>query len=335
MRTLPYLLHVALSLQLISCQGQEQQPVSNAAPITSFSPIQAAKALSHQPLFISNDYGESWEDASYNLPTDLQVSFLARKGEEIVLASDNMGVYLSTKQRTHWKAIGAELPGQKINALHIADDQIYVGVFRQGLYRSKDEGQHWENLNLDLPNLTVQSILQVDDQILTGTDDGLFLLPKGSSNWQATNLKAQVLSIYQYEGVLIAGTSEGTAISHDLGNHWQWIRKEGAVHYTHNIGPRIIELVISGDVVYSDNWGEEWHHTLYGPRQGSYVYEIIDLGPYQLLSNNYGIHRSADQGRSWQLIYPIETMAFFDFLLIDDTLYGGTRIWDEFRGRGN
>ncbi len=335
MRRLPYLLYMILSLQLICCQGQEQQPVNATAPMTSFSPIQPTKALAHRPIFISNDHGENWEDASYNLPSDLQVSFLAQKGQELALASDNYGVFLSTNSRTNWNPIGESLPSKKINALHIEGQFIYAGVFKKGLYRTKDEGKNWESLNHDLPSLTVQSILTTGNRILAGTDDGVFILTQGESSWQSTNLKTQVLSIYEYDKKLIAGTSEGTAISYDQGTTWEWIRREGAVHYTHNIGPRIIELVLSGDVVYSDNWGEQWHQTLYGPRQGSYVYEIIDLGPYQLLSNNYGLHRSADQGQSWQLIYPIENMAFFDLVLIDGTLYGGTRVWDEFRGRDN
>ena len=42
---------------------------------------------------------------------------------------------------------------------------------------------------------------------------------------------------------------------------------------------------------------------------------------------------SPDQGKTWQLIYPIETIGFFDFLVKDGVIYGGTRVWDEYRGR--
>lgn len=326
------LLSLLLCLQLSSCQSQEAPPPATT-PTVSFSLSPPAEVLAHRPLFISTDHGQHWADASYNLPADLQVSFLELRENEIVLASDNMGIYLSTNSRTHWEEIGAALPSKKINSLHLADHLIYAGAYRKGIFRTSNEGQDWENLNFDLPNLSVQSIFTIDNRVLAGTDDGIFLLEDGQATWEATNLKAQVLSIYEYGGSLIAGTSQGTARSLDQGKSWEWIRKKGAAHYTHNIGPRIIELAISGDLVYSDDEGQSWQKATYGPTGGSYVYEIIENGPYQLLSNNYGVHRSSDQGQSWQLIFPIETMAFFDFLLIDDTLYGGTRVWDEFRGR--
>ena len=132
---------------------------------------------------------------------------------------------------------------------------------------------------------------------------------------------------------MVAGTSQGTTISKNNGNHWEWIRKEGSVHYTHNIGKRIIELALNGDVVYSDDWGENWNPTQYEPRKGSYVYEIIECGEYQLMSNNYGIHRSSDNGKTWEHIFQTESMAFFDLISIGDKIYGGTRGWDEYRKR--
>ena len=71
----------------------------------------------------------------------------------------------------------------------------------------------------------------------------------------------------------------------------------------------------------------------YQPREGSYVYEIVQVGPIQLMSNNYGIHRSEDQGQSWNLVCPTEAMAFFDLVPVGQEVYGVTRAWDEFRKR--
>ena len=133
--------------------------------------------------------------------------------------------------------------------------------------------------------------------------------------------------------MLVAGTSQGTMLSKNKGKHWKWIRKEGAVHYTHHIGKRVVELNLNGDVVYTDDWGENWTQTQYEPRRGSYVYEIIECGDYQLMSNNYGIHRSNDNGKTWEHIFKTESMAFFDLISIGDKIYGGTRVWDEYRKR--
>ena len=114
---------------------------------------------------------------------------------------------------------------------------------------------------------------------------------------------------------------------------WDYIRQAGAVHYTHPVGDRIVELGINGDLSYSDDWGQSWSMVDYQPREDSYVYEIIPVGGVQLFSNNYGIHRSEDQGQSWHLVYPTEEMAYFDLVPVGQEVYGVTRAWDEYRKR--
>ena len=285
------------------------------------------------PVMVSSDFGKTWEAASNNLPEDTQVSFLEKKGAEIVLASDNRGVFISQGNVSEWKPIGESLPNPKINALHISEEEIFVGVYEKGIYTTKNEGKSWESINYNLTNLAVQSIFKLQDKLFIGTDDGIFTLQPSENTWKPTDVKAQVLSIYEYEGRLIAGTSQGTLLSNDEGKSWEWIRKEGAVHYTHNVENRIVELLLTGELFFSDDWGNTWNAMHYEPTQGSYVYEIIGVNAFQLISNNYGIHQSADQGQSWELIFKTESMAFFDFLSVGDFVYGGTRSWDEYRKR--
>lgn len=285
------------------------------------------------PLLSSFDYGQTWVDASQNLPKALQVSFMEQYENEIIIASDNMGLFLSTDNIQTWNQIGDKLPNPKINALFVNHNDIYVGVFRKGIFKSSDQGKNWTSLNHDLKDLNIQSIWQYENTLLIGTDIGIFHLDKSNNKWIPTNISTQVLSIYDYDDMLVAGTSQGTVLSKDKGKNWKWIRKEGAVHYTHNIGKTIFEFVLNGDLYYSDDWGSNWTASPYYPRAGSYIYELIQVDKYFLMSNNYGIHRSADRGKTWQLVYPIETIGFFDFLVKDGVIYGGTRIWDEFRGR--
>lgn len=291
------------------------------------------KSDGRAPLLVSKDFGKTWESATDNLPTEIQVSFLEPIGNEIVLASDNMGIFLSTKNKINWSSIGDKLPSRKINALHVSADKIYAGVYRQGIYQTTDEGKIWKSLNYNLQNLKVQSIFNLDEQLFVGTDEGLFTLLDGTEKWEATGVRAQVLSIYAYDNKLVVGTSQGTLMSQDKGGSWEWLRKQGAIHYTRNIGSRIIELALNGDLVHSDDWGKTWTNTSYGPRKGSYVYEIIEIGDYQLMSNNYGIHRSDDNGEEWEHIFATESIAFFDLIAIGDRVYGGTRAWDEYRKR--
>ena len=285
------------------------------------------------PLYTSSDYGHSWQDASYNLPQDIEASFLERIGEELLLATDNMGLFLSSQKRSFWTAIGNELPSMKINALHVFGKNIYVGPYRAGIYVSADQGQSWESLNYDLPDLRVQAIYQNEKGLLVGTDSGIFKLDEKAKKWLSVFPYIQTLSICEFQDKLIAGTSQGTLLSENQGDNWNWIHQEGAIHYTHIVSGHIVEMYVSGDLYFSSDWGKNWLSATYVPRADSYVYEVISVGKYWILSNNYGIHRSQDKGKSWRHIYPIEKMGFFDFLVFDDMIYAGTRAWDEYRGR--
>jgi len=334
MRNLLFTILILVNLQS-GCQ-QERSSAKLDLELQQFEPT--GEKLSpndsiRYPLVYSVDGGASWYNARRNLPIDVQVSFIELKGEELLLATDNKGLFLSGNQRREWRQISDPSWTPKINAIALARDSIYAGVYQEGVFLSKDEGKSWHSLNEGLPSLAVQAILPTAKRLWVGTNSGLFFQEKGDSLWRKTEIETQVLSLYLLANKLVGGTSQGTILSEDQGDSWKWIHQAGAVHYTHPIGNRIYELIINGDVNYSDSWGQFWGKTNYAPRAGSYVYEIMAYDTLLLLSNNYGIHRSADFGQHWELIFATESMGFFDLVVVGDTIFGGTRSWDEYRKR--
>ena len=336
MISIKFLIIVFATFLLLGCNGWEDSTkILNHSKSKISSPVPSSQINTtvRNPLLLSKDYGQTWIDISQGLPAEIQVSFLEKKKDELVIATDNLGLFVSTDRRTKWKSINQGLPNKKINALHISEESIYVGVYRAGIFISQDNGGNWTSLNFDLPNLSVQAIWKAEDALFVGTDVGIFRLKNGKQKWEKLAISSQVLSIYGYDKKLILGTSQGTVCSHDQGESWEWIRKNGAVHYTHNIEDRIVELGLNGDLYFSDDWGKNWVTSNYEPRDWSYIYELVEVNGYYVMSNNYGIHRSKDQGKTWELIYSTESMAFFDFLVFGQEIYGGTRTWDEYRKR--
>lgn len=123
----------------------------------------------------------------------------------------------------------------------------------------------------------------------------------------------------------------GVLLSVDEGEHWNWIHAEGAAHNTALINDKIVVMNISGDLFMSDDWGKSWYPGNYFPNAGSYVYETVKVDHYLVLSNNYGIHRSNDAGKTWENIYQTEELVFLDLIVFGNTIYGGTAEWDERR----
>ena len=114
------LILLTILIQFLFCCNNSENKNENISEenAPSFS-SNINKSEKRFPLLVSNDIGASWQVATENLPEDIQVSFLKRKGSGMVLASDNMGVFLSAKNKSEWNSIGDELPIKKINALHV------------------------------------------------------------------------------------------------------------------------------------------------------------------------------------------------------------------------
>ncbi|MEM6348678.1 MAG: hypothetical protein AAF927_32640 [Bacteroidota bacterium] len=325
-----------LSVFILNCSVPERSASVAAAPNAQSSQAfgkAALTAANRSPLYVSSDQGSTWKAVVSNLPEDTQVSFMEMMGAHMLIATDNRGLFIGNQSFTHFEMISEALPSQKINALHLDGENIYVGVYREGLYGSEDLGQNWQSLNHDLPNLRVQAIKHYNGKLVVGTDAGIYQFDKKLSKWENLYPDIQVLSLESLQGAWIAGTNRGTLKSTNQGKDWQWIHEMGAVHYTHIVDEQIAEFVLMEDVYFSADLGQSWTKANLNPKESSYVYEVIKSGNSLVLSNNYGIHRSTDGGKNWQLVHATEEMGFFDLYARGNLIYGGTRVWDEFRGR--
>lgn len=238
------------------------------------------------PLYTSTDFGKTWNALNTSIPQNANVSFIELFGDELIVATDNYGVFISQNSKTDWTTISNNLRSKKINVLHVSDHKIYVSAYGSGLYFTKDKGINWESINYNLGSLESQSVLMNDGKLLAGTDDGIYELQENTKTWTLLFPNVQVLSLFKHKNRLIAGTNLGTLLSPNNGKTWNWIHEEGAVHYTKLIDTTIVEMYIYNDVFISSNWGEDWTNADYIPREGSYVYEIEQVGNGLVMSNN-------------------------------------------------
>lgn len=283
---------------------------------------------SHNPLYFSSDHGIGWHAFGAKLPSEVQVSFVIRLEDEILVATDSHGLFMSINDRTDWHQIGTLLPAQKITALFQSNGTIFVGLFEHGIFSSNDLGLSWNPLNYNLPNLRVRAITDLNDGLFVGTDEGIFRLDRQQKSWVRYFGSVQVNSFNKFEGKIVAGTNMGVLLSNQQGEIWSWIHQKGAVQNTAIVAGKIAVMCYSGEVYMSNEWGS-WYELSYSPNRLSYVYEMAELGRYLFMSNNYGIHRSSDMGKSWKHIFKTEEIVFMDFVVMDQTIYGGTKTWEE------
>ena len=92
-------------------------------------------------LFISDDLGRSWTEASRDL-RDMKVKGVVRKGEKLFAATWEDGVFVSLDQGRHWKTTGEFFPEKLILSLAGIGDHLLVWA-TDGVYLSTDEGRSW------------------------------------------------------------------------------------------------------------------------------------------------------------------------------------------------
>lgn len=331
-----YLLIFLSLLMLTACSQVPPRDTSNQKVEENLLPERSKiTAEERSPLYLSKDNGTSWEPFATEIPKDVNVSFFDTAYGEIVLATDNKGIFISENKRTSWKQISSTLPSPKINSLHVFDSTIYTGVFQYGIYVSENLGGAWHNINAQINDLSVQSICTLDGQLFIGTDSGLSRWSAEKREWEVLLEGLQVVSIERWQDKLVAGSTSGTLISDNQGQNWRIVHEMGALHYTHVVRGNLVEMLISGDLYISRDGGILWESSPYHPNHGTYVYEVIATPRSWLMSNNYGIFRSENSGLSWEHIVKIESMGFFDFICIGDEIIGGTRVWDEFRKKNS
>lgn len=282
-------------------------------------------------LFFSNDSGTTWQAWQSNLPDSLHVSYLDAFGDRIIIATESQAMYISDAQGDNWEYIGTELPSQKINALSVRNFIIYASVYQEGVYRSVDAGKTWESLNDGLPNKRLLDVLKIEDRLIVGGDVGLFVKMDGEDEWIQTLEGEQVVSLQIDGHTLIAGCTGGVLLSQDLGESWEWIHRQGAIHNTAIFDSTVVAMYIDNGLFVSHDLGKTWITSTYSPRLSSYVYDASTMDSTMIMSNNYGIHQSFDRGETWHLSFPTEELLFFDFLIRKEGLFAGMRVRQEFR----
>lgn len=309
-----------------------QETTTNQPDKTEKASIKKHTPTIRSPLYQSIDGGKNWVAIPQNLPEDVQVSFLKKKGPQVYMATDNQGLLLSQKNFSNWVQIGDSLPNKKINALQLFEQEIYAGVYQAGIYFSSDEGGNWVSINFNLPDLSVNAIHKNKQGLLVGTDSGVFLLKPHTTKWQLVSDKLQITSFSAMDKKLVAGTNQGVLIADNQGANWNWTHRKGAIHSMAILDDIMMAMYISGALYISKDEGQTWLEANYAPKIQSYVYAATkSIDNTLLLSNNYGMHQSTDGGLNWELIFKAEDKIFFDFLVADTIIYAGTRGWKERR----
>jgi photosystem II stability/assembly factor-like uncharacterized protein len=149
----------------------------------------------HPHLYLSPDYGQSWE-AIESLEDLFQPFFYFDRdqGERVYAVSRELIASYSMNGGRDWQACGetakAILGFTRFAIDPIDPDIIYLATIGDGVLMSRDGCQSWEPRNQGLGNIYVNTIaIDYDDpnRIYAGTDGGVYISFDAGEHWSEVN----------------------------------------------------------------------------------------------------------------------------------------------------
>ena len=146
---------------------------------------------SNDKVYISNDGGQNWSIARFDLPnfSALALVWDTTYGEDILYLGMNYGIYYLKNNETTWTSYNTGLPNVQIRELEVntADNKLYAATYGRGLWR----------VSLFDPAALGTADLQFSDLILSpNPNTGAFKL-----NWKLNTLVS--IKIYDSLGKLV------------------------------------------------------------------------------------------------------------------------------------
>jgi photosystem II stability/assembly factor-like uncharacterized protein len=273
----------------------------------------------HDGMFISYDYGDTWEESNAGLRNTLPLT-LERGKNGRIYAGVASGLFRTDDDGVSWISLGSNLPGVGSISENISG-RILIGT-DHGVYRSDDDGGSWVQSNSGLSD-TVITFLEERGigEIFCGTwawRGRVFISQDGGETWRnLDSLTADTpLSIaFDPSGSIYLGTFDGLLKSTDSGLTWREsgfndieygqvksiaITPEGTIYLWLNTGS--YPDPVKG-VYRSSDGGSSWVQQLSKPYASEGAVMIASDGKvfagYYGDSGDNGVSISSDEGETW------------------------------------
>ena len=297
----------------MACQQVQENGLPMAAGF-AFSSTTAkggcAESVATDIVFQSEDGGQTWQDISAGMPVDLNArEFFAGNGE-IYLSAEN-GIYHSstTVKPPVWDKENSLIPENATVSAGSAG--VFAFNYDGGFFQKLNGTGIWMPMFTDFKEHSIRTVFEAKDgAIFIGCDNGLFKSTDRGTTWKHVMEQGWVIRMVESDGVLLCTNQGGILRSTDGGEHWDVVISEGGV----GIAVEVIEggfaaITYNTDsktrrVRTSTDGGKIWQPIDAGLPPSMLISSIKQVGGYFLCGHPDGIFRSADKGKTWELLRP-------------------------------
>lgn len=310
MRSLQYLLLFLLPGFFACEQVQEQALLELTSTVVSGQSTTVASSGGANIVFQSTDAGQTWQDISSGLPAGYTPSnFFASGGELFLGAPDGIYRNRTAAKTTKWEK---EVSMEQSLTTVAAGKSGMIAFSRDGHFFQKLPGVGiWMPIFTSFKNKLVRSVFTAGDgSVFIGCDDGLFKSADQGKNWKQVVEKGWVIDMVESNGILLCTSQSGILRSTDGGEHWDAVLSEGGVGIAVEVikgGFAAINFNTQSEtrrIRISTDGGATWQPIDEGLPPSLSITSIQQVGDYFYCGHPKGIYRSADQGKSWDLLLP-------------------------------
>jgi len=276
----------------------------------------------------STDAGKSWKDVRNLFPENVKVWGMVAQGNDVYMRTSTGEVYHNKALSTDpWikENIKNNFPEKSIMQMCISHSAIYVCFLQGGFFRKKIGMPTWESIPLPAKEKFIYDIVEnLDGSMIVTSLNGMYRSTNNGNSWQQVYHKA-CGDLETKGNTIICDASDGLIRSADAGKHWNYVLgDEGGTYNIRVMDNHFVAIRVAGEwhPYTSDNpWltfayniplrnstddGKTWQRLDVGLLPIRSIQDVVQVGKYLFCSHNKGISRSADGGKSWELIYALK-----------------------------
>lgn len=317
----------------VSCQQNPEKTPALEANVTFQSTdanwLDPKKAFepATKVVFQSTEGGQTWQDVSNGLPNDKPVDyFLAANGETFLGAANRLYSSKITSAAPVWEK--EMMLSEQVTGVFSGRNGIYARGSRNGFYQKTEGSGIWLPAFADLKNQNFRTLFETKDGILfLGNDSGIFKSADRGKTWKHVFENGWMIHMVESDGVLLCTNQNGILRSTDNGENWDLVVSEGGVGIAVEvIGGGFAAITYNTEsetrrVRISSDGGKTWQPIDAGLAPSPLIASIKQVGEYFFCGHPDGIFRSADRGKTWELVLPSIIEKVFNLSVSGNVIY--------------
>jgi photosystem II stability/assembly factor-like uncharacterized protein len=175
-------------------------------------------------LFLSTDYGNSWQLINSGLGSSDIYSTAVDKNGNIYAGTNNGEVYFSNDNGKTWQTVFTGFTTQYIYSIAInSQGHIFINSNNDGIFRTTDKGTSWQKINSGLDYLFINDVkINSKDILYLNNMRGLYVAKNNGEKWEKVNSPSIVKFDFS-DRIYACDYNKGIWFSEDEGTTWNKI----------------------------------------------------------------------------------------------------------------